>query len=148
MSLSLIIQLKLSAQYYYGYNSLTYDSFSLNVADSSGEYLFDSASAYVTVYVGGVVKDFPIKKVPDRADLTGATISYRGGTGTSAPAVTLNGDTVSVSAGKATGGSYYYDVYKNGSKLPGGVTVVITAPNNSIIWLLYVGSEASSGLIM
>ena len=123
-----INHLKLSAQYYYGYNSLAYDSFSLNVANSSGEYLFDSASAYVTVYVGGTVTYYPVKTIPDRADLTGATISYRSGTGTRAPVVALSGNYVTVNAWNATGGLYYYDLYKNGSKIPGGITVEITTP--------------------
>ena len=120
--------LLLSAQYYYGYNSLAYDSFSLDVADSSGAYLFDSATASITVYVGGTVKDYPIKRIPDRANLTGATISYRDGTGTNRPTVTLNGNAVSVNAKNATGGYYNYDLYKNGTKLPGGITVHVTTP--------------------
>ena len=123
-----INHLKLSAQYYFSYNSLAYDSFSLNVADSSEEYLFDSASAYLTVYVGSTVMDYPIRRIPDRADLTGATIAYTSGTGTKAPTVTLSGNNISVNAQNATGGNYYYDLYKNGSKLPGGITVEVTAP--------------------
>ena len=120
--------LKLSAQYYYGYNSLAYDSFSLNVANSSGEYLFDSASASITVYVGSTVKDYPVKRIPDRASLSGATVVYRDGTGTKAPSVTLNGNNVSVDAENATAGSYYFDLYKNGSKISGGITVEVTQP--------------------
>ena len=120
--------LKLSAQYYYGYNSLAYDSFSLNVAKSSGEYLFDSASASITVYVGSTVKDYPVKRIPDRASLSGATVVYRDGTGTKAPSVTLNGNNVSVDAENATAGSYYFDLYKNGSKISGGITVEVTQP--------------------
>ncbi len=120
--------LKLSAQYYYGYNSLAYDSFSLNVANSSGEYLVDSASARITVYVGSTVKDYPVQRSPDRASLSGATVVYRDGTGTKAPSVTLNGNNVSVDAENATAGSYYFDLYKNGSKISGGITVEVTQP--------------------
>ena len=121
-------RVQIAAQNYYGYNSLAYDSFSLNVANGSGEYLFDSASAYVTVYTGSMVQDYPVKRIPDRAELTGATISYSSGTGSHAPTVTLSGNSVCVDAANATGGYYYYDLYKNGNKISGGVTVQVTTP--------------------
>ena len=123
-----INHLMLSAEYTKGYNDIAYDSASFIVGDSSGEYLFDSASASVTVYVGGAVKDYPIKRIPDRADLTGATIGYSNGTGTNPPTVTLSGNTVSVDASNATGGYYDFAISKNGVKLAGGVNVHVTTP--------------------